>query len=372
MKASRLITAAAITAAGALSLAACGNDNNKTAATPSTSASAAASSSAIACATGKLMGAGSTFQANIVAQWIKDFDSACSGATVDYQGVGSGAGISQFGAGTIDFGGSDSTMKPEEQTAADKRCGGAPAIHLPITAGGLAIAYKLNGITNLQLSPKTVAGIFQGTIKTWNDPAIAADNTGVTLPKTAIQAVHRSDSSGSTKIFSGWLDKAAGGDWKLGVDKELKWADSIQGKKGSDGVSGLVADTEGGITYVELSFATATNLGVAKIKNGAGEYVSPDTASVSKALASATLPDTGNDLKAKFDYATTTSGVYPVTGLSYEIVCSKGNNAANLPLLKAFLGYAAGAGQAKADQLGFAPLPATVAARVNAAIAALS
>lgn len=350
-----------------MSLAACGSDD-KTDASPSASASSTAA--AIACASGKLNGAGSTFQANIVSQWIKDFDSACSGSTVDYQGVGSGAGISQFGAGTVDFGGSDATMKDEEQAAADKRCG-APAIHLPITAGGLALAYNLDGVDSLNLSPKVVAGIFQGTIKTWDDAAIAADNSGVTLPKTPIQAIHRSDSSGSTKIFSGWLDKTAGGDWKLGADKELKWADSIQGQKGSDGVTGAVADTDGAITYVELSFATSNDLSIAKVKNGAGEFVSPETAAVSKALESATLPETGNDLKAKFDYATTTAGVYPVTGLSYEIVCSKGNNPANLPLLKAFLTYAAGAGQASAEKLGFAPLPTAVSTKVLAAVAAL-
>lgn len=371
MKAHRLITAVALAATGALSLAACGSDNNNTASgTPSASST---STSSVACATGTLHGAGSTFQANIVSQWIKDFQNACSGATIDYQAVGSGAGIAQFGAGTIDFGGSDSTMKPAEQTAADKRCGGNPAIHLPITAGGLAIAYKLSGITNLQLSPATVSGIFQGTITKWNDKAIAADNPSITtLPTTAIQAYHRSDSSGTTKIFSGWLDKAAGGDWKLGVDKELKWPAAILGAKGSDQLIGGVASNEGGIGYAEVSFATSNNLPYAKIKNGAGEFTELTTATVSKALDSATIPTTGDDLKASFDYATKTAGVYPVTGLSYEIVCSKGNSPAQLALLKAFLTYAAGAGQASAGTLGFAPLPTTVAARVQAVIPTLA
>ena len=370
MKAQRLITATALAAAGALSLAACGSDNNKTA-SPNTSGSPSASSS-VACATGTLHGAGSTFQANIVSQWSKDFQAACAGATVDYQAVGSGAGIAQFGADTIDFGGSDSTMKPEEQTLADKRCGGAPAIHLPLTAGGLSLAYNLKGVTNLQLSPATVAGIFQGTIKSWDDAAIAADNPGVTLPKTAVQGDHRSDASGSTKIFSAWLDATSGGAWKLGVNKELAWPSGTQGFKGSDGVTQDVVATEGAITYVELSFAKANNLSYAKVKNGAGEYAELGSTTVSKALESATLPAAGNDLKMKFDYTTKTAGVYPVTGFTYEIVCSTGNKAATLPLLKAFLTYAVTTGQASADSLGYGPLPTSVATRVQAAITALA
>lgn len=372
MKAHRLITAVALTAAGALSLAACGSDNNKTPAASAAPSVSSSSSSAVACAPGTLHGAGSTFQANIVSQWIKDFQTACTSAKIDYQGVGSGAGIAQFAAGTIDFGGSDSTMKPEEQQLADKRCGVGPAIHLPITAGGLALAYNLKGVTSVQLSPASAAGIFQGTVKKWNDPLIAADNPGVTLPATAVQAIHRSDSSGSTKIFSSWLSATAGSAWKLGVDKKLAWPASIQGFKGSDGVTQRVASTDGAITYVELSFAKANNLSYAKVKNGAGEYSELNSTTVAKALESASLPATGNDLKAKFDYATKTPGVYPVTGLSYEIVCSAGNKAAILPLLKAFLTYAAGTGQASADSLGYAPLPTSVATRVQTVITSLA
>lgn len=366
MKATRLITAAAVVAAGAVSLASCSSDDNTTA-----GSGASASPASIACATGTLHGAGSTFQANIVQQWIKDIGNACSGATIDYQGVGSGAGIQQFGSGTIDFGGSDAVMKDDEQAAADKRCG-APAIHLPITAGGIALIYKLDGVDNLQLSPDTVAGIFQGTITKWNDKAIADDNAGVTLPSTSIQAVHRSDSSGTTNIFSSWLTAASPSAWKLGKGKDLDWAASIQGFKGSDGIAQAVSTTDGAIGYDELSFATANNLPTAKVKNGAGEYTGPTTDAVSAALGSATLPSSGNDLKASFDYTTTASGVYPITGLSYEIVCSTGTKADVLPLLKAYLTYAAGAGQSAAASLGYAPLPSAVASRVVTAINSLA
>ena len=362
--------------AGALALSGCGSDSQGSTTTAasagaSTAASSGASSSSTACATGDLKGAGSTFQKNIVAQWIKDFGTACSGANVDYQGVGSGAGIKQFGSNTVDFAGSDSVMKPDEQAAADKRCG-APAIHLPITAGGIAIAYKLSGVTDLQLSPKTLAGIFQGTVKKWDDAAVKADNPSAKLPSTSITAVHRSDSSGTTNVFSKYLSATATTDWKLGEGKELKWPASVQGAAKSDGVAAAVSGSDGAITYVEASFATSTGLGVAKIKNGAGEYTALSADTVSKALEGASVPDTGNDLKVKYDFANTTAGAYPITAISYEIVCSKGTDAGKLALLKAFLTYDVTTGQGAASGLGFAPLPQGIATKVGTAIAALS
>jgi phosphate transport system substrate-binding protein len=357
-----------LAATGTFALSACGTDSQGT----TTAASAGASAStATTCATGDLKGAGSTFQKNIVAQWIKDYAAACSGATIDYQGVGSGAGITQFGAGTIDFAGSDSVMKPDEQAAADKRCG-SPAIHLPITAGGIAIMYKLGGVKDLQLSPATIAGIFQGTINKWDDPAVKADNPGASLPSTGITAVHRSDSSGTTNVFSKFVNATAASDWKLGEGKELKWPASIQGAKGSDGVTQAVAGSDGAVTYAEVSYATASGLGVAKVKNGAGEYAALDGASVGKALEGASVPAAGSDLKVTYDFANKTPGAYPITALSYEIVCSKGTAAAKLALLKAFLTYDVTSGQSAADGLGFAPLPQSIASKVMTAVDGLA
>jgi phosphate transport system substrate-binding protein len=350
-----------------MALSACGSDSQGGSTNAASSSSPTAATN---CATGDLKGAGSTFQKNIVAQWIKDFGAACSGANIDYQPVGSGAGITQFGANTIDFAGSDSTMKPDEQAAADKRCG-SPAIHLPITAGGIAVMYKLGDVKDLQLSPKTLAGIFQGTVKKWDDPAVKADNPSATLPGTAITAVHRSDSSGTTNVFSKFLNATAASDWKLGEGKELKWPASVQGAKGSDGVTQAVSGTDGAVTYAEVSYATSSGLGVAKVKNGAGEYAALDAASVGKALEGASVADSG-DLKVKYDFANTTAGAYPITALSYEIVCSKGNDAGKLPLLKAYLTYAATTGQSAAEGLGFAPLPQSIASKVITAIDGLA
>jgi phosphate transport system substrate-binding protein len=359
---SRTTALAGVAVLGALSLSACGSDSNN---------GSTNNASNISCAKGDLKGAGSTFQKNIVAQWIKDYTAACSGATLDYQGIGSGAGIKQFGASTIDFAGSDSTMKDDEQAAADKRCG-APALHLPVSAGGIAIAYKLSGVDNLQLSPATIAGIFQGTIKKWDDAAVKADNPGVTLPSTAITAVHREDSSGTTSVISKYLAATASSVWKLGQGKELSWPKAVQGAKGSDGVTQAAAATDGGVTYTEVSYVEPAGLKAAKVKNGAGEYAELTGATVSKALEGATLPASGNDLKVSYDFANATAGAYPITAVTYDIVCSKGLDASKTALLKSFLTYAVTDGQQAAEANGYAPLPASVVTRDKAAIEALS
>ncbi|MCU1588050.1 MAG: pstS [Frankiales bacterium] len=361
---SRTSKLAGLAMVGALALTSCGNGDNNATTSPT-------SSSKISCATGDLKGAGSTFQKNIVAEWIKDYTAACTGAKLDYQGIGSGAGIKQFGAGTIDFAGSDSTMKDDEQAAADKNCG-SPAIHLPVTAGGIAIAYNLKDVKGLQLSPATIAGIFMGKITTWDNAAIKADNPTATLPSTAITAVHRDDSSGTTGVFSKYLEATAGAAWTLGNGKELKWPAAIQGAAKSDGVTQAVASSEGGVTYVEDSFVTSGGLQAAKVKNGAGEYTALGTTSVTAALAGATLPASGNDLKVTYDFTSAAPGAYPITALSYEIVCTKAKDAAKQALLKSFLTYAVTTGQASAGDAGFAPLPASVVTRVTTAISALS
>ena len=241
-----------------------------------------------------------------------------------------------------------------------------------MTAGGIAIAYNLKDTKDLQLSPKTIAGIFQGTITKWDDAAIKADNPSATLPTTAITAVHRDDASGTTDVLSKFLTATAVSDWKLGTGKELKWASSIQGASKSDGVTQAVAGTVGGVTYVEKSFVESGGLQAAKVKNGAGEFASLDAASVTKALGGATLPDSGNDLKVKYDFANSTPGAYPITAVSYEIVCTKAKDAAKQALLKSFLTYAVGAGQASATDAGFAPLPTDLAGKVATAVGALS
>lgn len=361
MKVSRTATLAGLLALGAFALTGCGTDDNTL-----------PGSATADCATGDLKGAGSTFQKNIVSEWIKSYGGSCKGADVDYQGIGSGAGIKQLAEGTIDFAGSDSLMKDDEQAAADARCG-SPAVHLPVTAGGIAVAYNLPAVTSLQLSPKTLAGIFQGTVKTWDDAAVKADNPGVTLPKTAVTAVHRDDSSGTTKVFSSFLEGTAEGAWKLGADKELSWPGGVQGAKGSDGVTQAVAAAEGGITYVEESYVAGNSaLAAAKVQNSAGTYAELTADSVSETLAGADTEVKGNDIRVRIDFADVTGSAYPITAVSYEIVCTKGKDATKTALLKSFLTYAVDDGQDSAEDAGYAPLPRTLAKKVKTAVTALA
>lgn len=235
------------------------------------------------------------------------------------------------------------------------------------------MAYNLPSVKDLQLAPKTLAAIFQGTVTKWNDAAIKADNPGATLPGTAITAVHRDDSSGTTKVFSSFLKATAGAAWKLGADKELSWPASVQGAKGSDGVSQAVAAAEGGITYVEKSYVDgSTSLAAAKVQNSAGTYAALSGTTVSSTLAAAKTTVDGNDIQVKVDFASVTGDSYPITAVSYEIACTKGKDAAKATLLKSFLTYAVGDGQKSAEAAGYAPLPASLATQVATAVAALS
>ena len=364
MKVSLVVRAVGISTVVGLGLAACGSDNNA-----SNSTGTGGSTSAQGCASGTLTGQGSTFQQAIEQQWTSQFANKCSGAQVTYTGVGSSAGIQQFGNGTIDFAGSDVTMIDTEQAAADKACG-SPAITVPVTAGGVAIIYNVKGVKDLSLSAKTLAGIFSGSIKNWNDAAIKSDNPGVTLPSEPIKTYHRADGSGTTKVFSGFLDADAKGVWKLGADKELNWP-SGQGATGSDGVTQGVKNTEGGITYAEVSYAKQNNLPTAKVKGVSGDFAALTGDSVAQAIDSGfTVTGSGNNLAGSLDF--TKMQGYPISTVSYAIVCSKYKDAAKGKLVKAYLTYAVTDGQAQADQLGFAPLPSSLADKAKTSLAAIS
>lgn len=368
MKVTRTTTGrlAGLTLLGALALTACSNgDNTSDGGTPT-----ASSSSSADCATGSLSAQGSTFQANAELQWAKDYAAKCSGATIAYEGTGSGAGKSAFGNGTADFGGTDSLPKPEEQAAADKRCGvGNKAIVTPVVAGAVVLTFNLDGVDKLTLDAPTVAKIFSGKITSWDDPAIKALNSGTTLPGTKIVPVHRNDKSGTTKIFSSWLGKSDASDWTLPAEETLTWPVG-QSAKGSDGVTGAVASAKGGITYTELSFAKAQSLKVADIKNAAGTVVTPNAASVSAALKTATVDTAKGDIRITPDYATSTSDAYPLAAPSYVLTCDKGNKSA--ALLKGYLTYALTDGTAVLDGLGYAPLPDAIATQAKTQVAGLS
>jgi phosphate transport system substrate-binding protein len=355
-----------------LALAACGSDNNSGGGSTPT-AGGGSSGPAIACGSGSLNAQGSTAQANAINQWIKDYQTACSGANIAYTSNGSGAGQQAFIAGTADFAGSDSPLAAADQPKADARCKSGPAIHLPMVVGPIAVVYNVSGVTNLQLKPATIAKIFAGKVTTWNDAAIAADNSGVTLPSTKISTVHRSDSSGTSDNFTKYLSAAAASDWTFGHDKTWK-APGGDAEKGSDGIAAALGKTDGSIGYVEWSFAQADNLNVAKIGNGAGTFQELTGDAAGKTIASATTGGaTADDMQLKIDYNTTADGAYPIVLVTYEIVCEKGNSSGSLALLKGFLSYTSStAGQNSVTKLGYAPLPDSVRTKVATTVGNLS
>jgi phosphate transport system substrate-binding protein len=365
-----------VAVAGALALAACGSDNNSSSSSSSGAGAGGGSSSSsgsIQCADGTINSSGSTAQANAMTQWVKDFQTACSGANINYNAVGSGQGVTDFVNGQTAFAGSDSALNPDkgEPAKADARCKTGKAVNLPMVPGPIAVAYNPSGISSLTLTPAVVAQIFSGKITKWNDPAIAKLNSGVTLPSATITTVHRSDSSGTTDNFTKYLDTAAKSDWTYGHDKQWK-APGGQGAKGSDGVAAAVKSTPNSIAYVEYSFAKQNQLGIAKIDNGGGAVeLTPEN--VGKAVSAAQVTGTGDDLTLKLDYTTKTAGAYPILLVTYEITCVKGLPTDQAGLTKAFLAYASSqAGQSKLTDLGYAPLPSDIQQKVAAVVAKIS
>jgi phosphate transport system substrate-binding protein len=314
---------------------------------------------------------GSTFQQTIEQQWASKFHTIDPNVQVTYTGTGSSTGIQQFGQGSAPFAGSDVTMVASEQSAANTACG-SPALSLPITAGGVAIIYNVKGLSTLKLTAATLAKIFQNQITKWNDPEIAAENPGVKLPAEPISLFYRQDGSGTTSVVNGFLTSVVGSAWKLklSADKTLNWP-AGQGATGSDGVTQGVKQTEGGITYAEISYAKQDNLPTAAIKGAKGGYVNIAGPTVAKSIKSGfQVTGTGNDLAGTLSFTNMTG--YPISTVSYVLVCSKYQDAATGTAVKKYLQYAAGAGQQEANALGFAPLPNSLDSKVLASISSIS
>lgn len=354
----------------ALLLTACGSDTGGGAELATNPGATAA----ITCSAGALTAAGSTAQQNAIAQWTKAYINKCSGANINYSGGGSGQGVQQFTDGKIDFAGSDFPLaEGKEQQAADARCKSGPAINVPMVGGPIAVGYNVPGLAkSLNLSAGTLAKIFSDKITNWNDPAIVKDNPGAQLPSLGIQSFHRSDGSGTTYNFTNYLSNDAKADWAFGVNKNWT-APGGQGAKGSQSVAQGVKSTPGGIGYFELSFATQSQIPYAAVSNAAGTFVPLTMDNAVKFLSQAKVTGTGGDLKLRFDYATTDATAYPNLLVTYEIVCSKGNAADKLPLLKNFLGYAASsAGQQELPGQGYIPLPDNLRQQVQQVIGSLA
>ncbi|WP_406283968.1 phosphate ABC transporter substrate-binding protein PstS [Embleya sp. NBC_00896] len=360
--------------AGALTLAACGSDDNSSGNDSKAPKSTAAGAEAPKgdCATGKIAGAGSSAQKNALDEWTKAYQAKCSGSSIDYASSGSGAGRQSFFDKQVTFAGSDSALKPEEAAKAAAACAPGQAINLPMVTGPIAVSYNVSGVKDLVLDAKTIAGIFSDKIKKWDAPEIKALNPNAQLPSTAIQTVHRSEASGTTENFTKYLKAAAGADWTFDAAQDWK-ATGGQGAKGNEGVASIVKQTQGGIGYMEQSFAENSGLSIAQINTGASAPVKLTAEAAGKAVEAAKIAGTGNDLKLSIDYATKAEGAYPIILVTYEIVCEKGTPADKLPLLKSFLNYTSSAeGQKVLSGIGYAPLPTTIADKVRTAVAGLS
>ncbi|MFW6691730.1 phosphate ABC transporter substrate-binding protein PstS [Streptomyces sp. MAR4 CNX-425] len=367
----RAVAAGSLALTGALVLGACGSDDNT--GTGGGTGGAQAAPGDVDCAgSGELLASGSSAQKNAVDQWVSDYQSSCPDVTVNYKATGSGAGIQEFLQGKTGFAGSDSVLKPEEVEASKKVCKDGEAINIPMLGGPIAVGYNVEGVDDLVLDSRTLARIFTGDVTSWDDPAIADLNPDADLPDTKIQPVHRSDESGTTDNFTRYLADAAPGAWPHEPGK--KWpVPGGQSADGSAGVSAQVNQSEGAISYFELSYATANDIDTVRLDTGAAEPVEATSQNASKAIAAAKVTGTGSDLAMRLDYTTDAAGAYPLTLLTYEIACDTGNAKGSLAKVKSFLGYTASeAGQSKLGRLGYAPLPAEVAGKVRTTVESLS
>jgi phosphate transport system substrate-binding protein len=323
---------------------------------------------------GELAGGGSSAQDSAQQAWRAGFQSDNPDATITYDPVGSGGGRESFNSGAYAFAGSDSYLTDDdgELSAAEKQCGDEDPVEVPAYVSPIAVVFNLPGVDTLDLDAETLAKIFDGQITTWNDPAIAGQNHDADLPDTAISPVHRSDDSGTTQNFTDYLNKAGGGAWSY--DPDGVWP--IKGGEAAEGTSGLVAAVKGGegtIGYADES--QAQGLGIASVKVG-DEYVAPSAEGAAKALAvSKPAPTaTATMLTYDIDRTTTESGAYPVLLASYLIACQHYDDATEAALVSGFLSYiVSDAGQqAAAQQAGSAPLDASIAAKAQEIVGAIS
>ena len=366
VKFTRFCAALSLVAAGTLVLSGCGSDGHD----------ASSGSGAVQCGGKKeLHDAGSTAQENAMEQFVYAYIRACPGHTLDYDADGSGAGVKKFVSNETDLAGSDVPLDPSagQPDRAAARCG-SPAWDLPTVFGPIAVTYNVNGVSSLDLDGPTTAKIFNGTITSWNDPAIQALNSGTTLPATPIRVIFRSDKSGTSDNFQKYLDAASDGAWGKGFSETFSGGVG-QGASGNNGTSALLQATNGSITYNEWSFAVGKQLNMAQIITSAGpDPVTITAESVGKTIDGARFQGQGNDLVLDTSsfYKPTQPGSYPIVLATYEIVCSKYPDAATANAVKAFMQAAIGPGQDDLDQYGSIPLPKSFQLKLASAVNAIS
>jgi phosphate transport system substrate-binding protein len=307
----------------------------------------------------KINAAGATFPMPIYQKWFGEWAKSHPGVEINYPGGGSGAGIKQLTEGTVDFAASDMPMK-DEQIAGLK----VKALHFPTVLGAVVLTYRLgpNFNESLKFSPQVIAGIFLGSIKKWNDAALAADNPGVKLPNEEIVPVHRSDSSGTTFVFTDYLSKVSPEfKKKVGADSKVSWpAEGLNGN-GNPGVTGYVKQTPYSIGYIELTYAVQTKMPYGDVKNSSGNWIKPSLESVTAAAASE-----AKKIPADFRVSITNASgkdAYPISTFTYMLIPTQFADAAKGKIMKDFLKWMLTDGQKEVAALDYAPLPAEVVAR---------
>ena len=304
----------------------------------------------------KLTGAGATFPYPIYSKWFSEYSAAHPGVEINYQSIGSGGGIRQVTAGLVDFGATDGPMT-DEQIAGSK----VKLVHIPLVLGAVVPIFNVPGVTDVKFSPAVLADIYLGKIATWNDPRIAADNPGVTLPSQKIIVVHRSDGSGTTYIFTDYLSKVSP-DWANGPGKGASpsWPVGVGGK-GNEGVAGYVRQLPGAIGYVELIYALQNHISFGAIKNPAGNWVKGSIAGVTEAAASV------KQMPADFRVSITNApgaNAYPISSFTWVLAPVKSADPAKGKVLVDLLSWIITSGESEAQGLSYAPLPKSVADKV--------
>src|ERR1700738_920993 len=312
-------------------------------------------------------GAGATFPNPIYSKWFDEYHKIKPTDQINYQSVGSGAGIKQVTEGTVDFGASDGPMN-DDQLKAFQEKHGFGIMHFPTVLGAVVPTYNIPGVTAaLNFTPDALAGIFLGKITKWNDPAIAGPNKGVNLPGDDIVVVHRSDGSGTSYVWTDYLSKVSP-EWKdkVGKGTSVNWPVGLGGK-GNEGVTGQIKNAPNSIGYVELIYAVSNNIPYGSVKNSSGSFIKADLASVSEAAAATakTMPD---DFRVSI---TNPAGAkaYPIATFTWLLIPEKFSDTAKRDSIKGFLNWMLADGQNYAEQLSYAKLPKEVVAKEKIALA---
>ncbi len=302
-------------------------------------------------------GAGATFPYPIYSKWFDVYTTVNPDVQFNYQSIGSGGGIKQITAKTVDFGASDGPMTDQQMADAPGRI-----FHIPTVMGAVVVVYNLPGVTKgLQLTPDVLADIYLGKITKWNDARITSANPGMTIPDTAIVVARRSDGSGTTFIFVDYLCSISN-DWKVGVGKgtSVNWPVGLGGK-GNEGVAGIVKQTPGALGYIELSYAVKNNLSYAFIQNKSGKFVEPSIETTSKAAEGVTIP---SDFRVSL-VNSANAEAYPIAGFTWLLIYKSPDDAEKGKAIVDFIKWAVHDGQKYASDLLYAPLPQEVVAMID-------